>query len=137
MPLSLSCLSHLDIHYCLQILHPFTEKRVNRLLNILVRSPGLIMWMSFGHVTYTNSLAAKHWRSASAVVEGDQMEMPLAALLFMCVTQPVPLLKNCNISSMYVFVAGNGIYFMDRVVGSYYRNLPPQLGSGSATERQQ
>jgi hypothetical protein len=25
---------------------------------------------------------------------------------------------------MYVFVAGNGIFFMDRVVGSYYRNLP-------------
>jgi hypothetical protein len=24
---------------------------------------------------------------------------------------------------MYVFVAGNGIYFMDRVVGSYYRQL--------------
>jgi hypothetical protein len=134
-PSSSSFLLHSHVHSCPQILHSFTEKRVNRLLNILVRSPGLMMWMSFGHVTYTNSLAAKHWRSASAVVDQDQMEMPLAALLFMCVTQPVPLLTNRNISSMYVFVAGNGIYFMDRVVGSYYRNLPPQLGSGA--ERQQ
>jgi hypothetical protein len=34
---------------------------------------------------------------------------------------------------MYVFVAGNGVYFMDRVVGSYYRNLP----SGTAAVKQQ
>lgn len=89
-----------------QILSSFTEKRINRFLNIVLRCPGLIMWMSFGHVVYASGLAARHWRTASATVEQGQMEMPLAALLF-----------------MYVFVAGNGIYFMDRVVGSYYRQL--------------
>lgn len=75
---------------------PFTEKRINRLLNILLRCPGLLMWMSFGHVAYTGGFAARHWRTASAAVQQEQMEMPLPALLFMCANCPPPALTICN-----------------------------------------
>lgn len=92
-----SCSSPPSTHSGPQILHSFTEKRINRLLNILLRCPGLVMWMTFGHVTYSYGLAAKRWSVGSAVVQQEDMEMHLPALLFMCVTHPVPSMKNCDV----------------------------------------
>ncbi len=55
--------------------------------------------MTFGHVAYSNGLGARNWRAADAGVQQDEMEMPVAALLFMCANFHLPTQKKCNTST--------------------------------------
>jgi hypothetical protein len=86
-----------------KIIPTMAEKRINRLLNIILRSPGLVAWMAFGHVTFSHHVSANHWRTTDGTLDMSQREMPIASLVF-----------------MYFFIAGNGIFFADRVVGNYH-----------------
>lgn len=76
-----------------------TEKRINRGLNMVVRSPGLTAWLAFSHTLYVGGFWARDWRSDGAW--NGENEMPLPGLAI-----------------QWVLIAGNGIFFADRVVSN-------------------
>lgn len=86
-----------------RLIAPNTEKRINRILNVCIRMPGLMLWMGYGHVCHSSRYVASDWRAHKP---SSSHEMPLAVLAL-----------------MWLLIAGNGLFFCDRVIWNYAQKV--------------
>ena len=98
-----------------------TEKRINRGLNMVVRCPGLTSWFAFSHLLYAGGFWARDWRSsmpASVGTDGNPAATAVHAEWNGENEMPFPFL-----AVQWLLIAGNGIFFADRVVANCAEKL--------------